>query len=198
MNPVLPESAQRDLVLASNSPRRQEVLRNLGFEFEVVPADVDEGFVDGETFTSHVKRVALLKASAVAGTREGKRIIAADTVVVLGEEIMGKPRDREDASRMLKALSGVKHRVATGLALIDPVKGEFVECEVTDVYFRMIDDTEIEMYIATGEPMDKAGAYAIQGFASAFVERIDGCFFNVVGLPVGLLFRMLKSLSVPG
>lgn len=194
MNPILHEDVQSNLVLASISPRRKKILEDLGFEFEVVPADLDESFSNGESFRSHVKRIALLKAQSVSRKMVGKRVIAADTVVVLDGEVMGKPINREDSLRMLKSLSGRKHQVATGLAVVDPVAGEFVECEVTDVYFREIEDWEMERYISTGEPMDKAGAYAIQGYASAFVERIDGCFFNVVGLPVGLLFKMLKSL----
>jgi len=195
MNPLLPEDIQRNLVLASSSPRRREILENLGFEFEVIPADIDEDFLEGEDFVSHAERLALSKAIKVSKIRPEGKIIGADTVVVCDGRVLGKPADKAEAEEMLSLLSGKKHQVITALALVAPGGGRIVKSEVTDVFFYELSREEIRRYVATGEPMDKAGAYAIQGYASAFVRRIEGCFFNVVGLPVWLLFSMLKEMG---
>jgi len=195
MNPLLPEDLQRDLILASSSPRRREILENLGFEFEVIPADIDEDFLEGEDFISHVERLALSKAVKVSKSRPEGKIIGADTIVVFEGRVLGKPVDESEAEEMLRLLSGKKHQVITALALVAPSGSRIVKSETTDVVFYELSREEIRRYVATGEPMDKAGAYAIQGYASAFVRRIEGCFFNVVGLPVWLLFSMLKEMG---
>jgi len=198
MNPLLSEDLQRNLILASSSPRRREILKNLGFEFEVIPADIDEDFLEGEDFVSHAERLALSKAVKVSELRPEGKIIGADTVVVCDGRVLGKPADEVEAEEMLSLLSGKKHQVITALALVVPGESRIVKSEVTDIFFYELSREEIRRYVATGEPMDKAGAYAIQGYASAFVRRIEGCFFNVVGLPVWLLFSMLKEMGEGG
>lgn len=180
------------LVLASRSPRRQEILERAGFQFVVRPADVDESPVEGEDPVEHVQRLAREKALAVecAG---GETVLGADTVVVAGGEILGKPRDAEDAARMLRMLSGRDHQVLTGICL-RTYKRHVVDVEATRVWFRPLEKHEVDAYIASGEPMDKAGAYAIQGLASKFIPRIEGCYFNVVGLPVAKVAAYLEEL----
>ncbi len=184
------------LVLASRSPRRRELLTCAGIPFLVRPADVDESWLEGEAPTAHVERLARQKARAVSATPD-EIVLGADTVVVLDGAILGKPADEADAVRMLRRLSGREHQVLTGVCLKrGPV--ELVASETTTVRFSTLREEEIEAYVASGEPMDKAGAYAIQGLASKFVERIEGCYFNVVGLPVARVYRMLKSLTRAG
>ncbi|MBN2071927.1 MAG: septum formation inhibitor Maf [Candidatus Krumholzibacteriota bacterium] len=195
MNPFLSFEVQQDLILASASPRRREILDNLGFEFEVFPSSVDE---DEVIWTDPVKVVRLLselKAVDVQKSHPLKTIIAADTTVVCDGEVLAKPAGRDDAVKMLETLSGRMHQVITGVVLISPPNIRFIEEETTDVFFRKISSAEISEYIDTGEPFDKAGAYAIQGYASLFVERVEGCFYNVVGLPVPRLFRMFRKLE---
>lgn len=181
------------LVLASQSPRRRELLERAGFQFTVCPTEVDESWREGEDPESHVCRLAREKARAAAAA-ENELVLGADTVVVVQGEILGKPSDRADAERMLRLLSGRDHEVFTGVCL---KRGELelVEAERTLVRFAPLDEEEIRAYVASGEPMDKAGAYAIQGLASRFVERIEGCYFNVVGLPVARVYRMLKRIQ---
>lgn len=185
------------IILASKSPRRQELLEMLGFDdFTVIPAHdtevIKEGLSPGET----VCEIALGKARNVKSrTRGDNLIIAADTLVYLDGNFLGKPENKEDAKRMLMALSGKKHTVYTGVALIRGDK-ELCFTEASDVYFREIEESEIEAYIATGEPMDKAGAYAAQGLGALFVRRIEGDFFNVMGLPVCRLGLMLKEFGL--
>lgn len=193
MNPFLSIEVQSGLVLASGSPRRREILERLGFEFEVVPAELEEAH-SGDPVKS-VELLAELKAVDIQSTRPRKTIIAADTVVVCDGVSLGKPVDTDDAASMLRSLSGRAHRVITGMALVAPPNIRIIAAESTSVHFRPLSDSMIERYVATGEPFDKAGAYGIQGLASAFVERIDGCYFNVVGLPVALLFRMFGDLE---
>jgi septum formation protein len=185
------------LVLASASPRRQELLRNAGFEFTVQPADVDETMHPGESAKAMVERLAREKAETVLRSLGGKKqvVIGADTTVVAGKEVLAKPADERDAARMLRLLSGRSHQVITGVCLAGPGFAE-VRSESTTVFFERLSAKEIEAYIATGEPMDKAGAYAIQGYASRWIPRIEGDYFNVVGLPVALLVRMLKEHRV--
>jgi septum formation protein len=195
------------MILASASPRRAEVLRDAGFEFETRATDVDESPRHGETPAEHVERLAQEKARAAAQGMEGPAIIVgADTVVVAGDEILGKPSSREDARRMLHLLSGRTHEVLTGLALLHLAPEERrnpsrrgaqlrAEVETTRVTFAPLSRREIEEYLASGEPDDKAGAYAIQGRAGRFVTRIEGCYFNVVGLPLARLYRMLGEMG---
>ncbi|MDQ6663601.1 MAG: Maf family protein [Acidobacteriota bacterium] len=181
------------LILASQSPRRRELLANAGIPFTVCPASLDETVNDGELPEDYVKRLAEQKALAIAGA-PGDIVLGADTVVVIANQILGKPAGVADAIRMLHALSGRKHEVITGICLKGGGK-LIADWAVTKVWFAQMSDTEIEQYVASGEPMDKAGAYAIQGMGSKFIERIDGSYNNVVGLPVSLVYKYLKTLS---
>jgi nucleoside triphosphate pyrophosphatase len=190
------------IVLASASPRRQELLRNAGIEFSVCPADVPEVLAQGEAPVAFAKRLAREKARAVyermlAGEADcdGRFVLGADTVVIVDEHVLGKPSDEADAARMLRLLSGRKHQVTTGVCLIGD-GFEDVRSETTEVVFEALTDEDIRGYIASGEPMDKAGAYAIQGIASRWIPRVDGCYFNVVGLPVSLVCRMMTDLVI--
>lgn len=177
------------LVLASASPRRAELLQAAGVPFEVDAADIDETRRPDEAPGAYVARLAVEKARAVQARRPGGVILAADTAVVAGNQVLGKPADAADASRMLRLLSGGIHSVLTGVCVVAPGHVA-VEVGSTAVEFRPLTPAEIAWYVASGEPMDKAGAYAIQGLASRFVSRIDGSYSNVVGLPVELAVRM--------
>ncbi len=184
------------LVLASASPRRQELLRNAGIAFEVQPADIPEDPLPGEGAKHCAERLAREKALAVARQRPHDVVLGADTAVVVeGQydgELLGKPSDAADAARMLRMLSGREHQVITGVCLV--VNGQTsVASETTLVTVSEITDEDIAEYVASGEPMDKAGAYAIQGIASRWIPRIEGDYSNVVGLPVALVFRMLRQ-----
>ncbi len=182
------------LILASASPRRQQLLRNAAIPFEVQPADIDETPLAGESPRDCAERLAREKAITVSRKRPKAYILGADTIVVIGETILGKPRDAADAARMLRLLSGRTHEVITGVCLVDPVAGDAEQAsETTRVTVREIPDDEIRDYVATGEPMDKAGAYAIQGIASRWIPSIEGDYSNVVGLPVALVWSMLKK-----
>lgn len=182
----------RVLVLASASPRRQELLRNAGIEFVVQPADIPEIPRKGESAKSYAERLAREKAQAVSRLRPSDLILGADTVVVVDGAILEKPKDREDAARMLRMLSGRQHQVITGVCLMG--KGfEDIRSETSNVTFLTLSDDEILFYVGTGEPMDKAGGYAIQGIASRWIPRIEGDYSNVVGLPVSLVCRMLRE-----
>jgi septum formation protein len=178
------------LVLASQSPRRSEILRQAGIRFTVRVAAIDETPLEGETPEEYVVRLAELKALAVpAGPEE--TVLGADTTVVIEGEMLGKPADAADARRMLARLSGRQHQVITGICLkrgLEVVR----DYASTKVWFALMSAGEIEEYASTGEPMDKAGAYAIQGGASKFIERIDGCYLNVVGLPVARVYGHLR------
>ncbi len=179
------------LVLASQSPRRAELLRRLGLDFEIVPAEIDESYIDHEMPADHAERLAREKAFVVARTRPGSLVLGSDTIVVLGSDVLGKPRDEADAAAMLMRLSGREHEVFTAVAV---VQGDRVESalERVRVRFRNLDRTESEEYVATGESLDKAGAYGIQGFGSALVEEVHGDYFAVMGLPV------VRTLSLIG
>jgi nucleoside triphosphate pyrophosphatase len=181
-------------VLASSSPRRQELLKLLLSDFEVVPSDVDESIRAAESPEALVARLAREKAGAVQLQYPSAYIVAADTVVVCEEKILGKPASLEDARNMLQELSGRTHHVLTGLCLVH-LDLSLAECVATDVTFHCLSDAEIENYVRSGEPVDKAGAYAIQGLGARFVEKINGCYFNVVGLPVSRLYQMMKRLA---
>ncbi len=184
------------LILASTSPRRAEVLRNAGIDFEVRPADIDETRRPSEPASDYVQRLALEKASAAVDSETSANnfiVIGADTIVVNRGEILLKPDSPEDARRMLRQLSGGVHEVHTGLAVIRmPQKTERVIEEVTSVHFASLSDAEIDAYIATGEPFDKAGAYGIQSLGGRYVTRVEGCYFNVMGMPLGRLWATLK------
>ena len=180
------------LILASASPRRRELLAAAGIACEVLPVNLDESPLDGESPDDHVRRLAGEKAQAALARRPETVVLGADTIVLAGGEILGKPRDAEDAGRMLRALSGRAHEVLTGVALAS-VRGITVELERSRVWFSPLTEGEIADYVASGEPSDKAGGYAIQGLASKFVVRIEGSYSNVVGLPVALVYRLLKG-----
>jgi septum formation protein len=182
------------LILASNSPRRRELLDQVGISYELDPAHVDESVLPGEGPEEYVLRVAMDKAVKTALRHGSGLVLGADTVVVLDGDILGKPASREEAVDMLTRLSGRAHKVMTGVALVDALTGVSMSgVEVTEVRMCAISKDEVEAYASTGEPMDKAGAYGIQGRAALFVEGIDGDFFNVVGLPLAKLNRMLKE-----
>jgi septum formation protein len=186
------------LVLASASPRRQELLRNAGITFEVQPANIAEDPLPGEVAKDYVERLAREKALAIASQRPHDVVLGADTVVVVGGQydgqLLGKPSDAADAARMLRMLSGRKHEVITGVCVV--VRGQSkVASEITRVTMSELSDKDVADYVASGEPMDKAGAYAIQGIASRWIPRIEGDYSNVVGLPVALVFRMLREIS---
>ncbi len=179
------------LVLASASPRREELLRNAGLRFQVQPAHIPEQRQDSEAPREYAIRLAREKARAVAACEPRAWVLGADTIVCADEHVLEKPADADDAARMLRLLSGRTHQVMTGVCVVGPGVEE-TATETTEVVMSPISDEEIAAYVATGEPMDKAGAYAIQGIASRWVTRIDGCYFNVVGLPVPLVYRMLR------
>jgi len=187
------------LILASSSPRRAEILANAGLPFSVLSSAVDESPYPGEAPAALVQRLANAKADLVTARAVGPAIIlAADTVVVLDDKILGKPSSTEDARHMLQQLSGRTHTVLTGVALVrlpDGERRQFIES--TLVHLRPITDEELSSYLATGEPYDKAGAYAIQGQAGRYIPRIEGCYFNVVGLPLSRVLTELKTLGWP-
>ena len=185
------------IILASNSPRRRELLTQIGLTFTVAPADADESVLPGEAPEAYAVRVALDKAR-IAAERAGEGIvISADTIVVIGDSILGKPADVRDAERMLMSLAGKEHRVVTALAVIDSASSRsLTRISVTKVWFRDLTVREIAAYVATGEPMDKAGAYGIQERGALLVERIEGCYSNVVGLPLSLLGEMLREFGI--
>jgi septum formation protein len=182
------------LVLASQSPRRREILRQAGIPFTVRAAEVDESPRGGENPADYVLRLAAAKAYAVEAA-EGERVLGADTTVVIDGDILAKPADAADARRMLARLSGRRHEVLTGICLRSGAAA-IREYATTGVVFAPLSEAEIDEYVASGEPMDKAGAYAIQGLASKFVERIEGDYFNVMGLPVALLYRRLQEAAL--
>jgi len=183
----------RRLILASASPRRRELLTQAGFRFEVIPAHINEDVGPGEDPIAYVVRLAREKAQAVRGQLNDPEaiVLGADTTVTLDGHILAKPEDPADAIRMLRMLSGRTHRVITGVA-VATADGTEVAAEVTGVQFVTLREEEIADYVSTGEPMDKAGAYGIQGYAARWIPRIEGCYFNVVGLPVALVSNMLE------
>jgi septum formation protein len=187
------------LILASGSPRRSEVLRNAGFTFEVCPAPVDETRLPQESAEAYVERVARAKARAAAHAHQAGEpaiVIAADTTVLVDGQILAKPEDAADARRMLRLLSGRTHEVLSALAVINIATGqESLYVEKTRVEIVKLSEEEIENYIATGEPFDKAGAYGIQGIAGRFAARINGCYFNVMGMPLSRLWTTLHELG---
>jgi len=188
---------EQTIILASISPRRRELLAQIGLAFTVAPADVDERLRPGEAPKDYAKRLAREKARAAAGQADNAIVIAADTIVVVGGTVLGKPTDAEDARRMLTELSGREHEVVTALAVMDASTGRTsVRTSVTRVWFRALTAREIDAYVATREPLDKAGAYGIQERGALLVERIEGCYSNVVGLPLSLLGEMLRDFGI--
>ncbi len=190
------------LILASSSPRRQELIRLLGLTvpIEIQSSDADETVPADWTPDRIVEQLALRKANAVRSLQLDESaaavILGADTIVVQDGQVLGKPQDAADAIGMLERLQGRSHDVYSGIALVDTNGRELARHAVTRVYMRSLDPARIERYVASGEPLDKAGAYGIQGAAAAFVERIDGCYFNVVGLPVSLAADMLQQFGM--
>ncbi|MGH9562920.1 MAG: Maf family protein [Terracidiphilus sp.] len=186
------------LILASASPRRRQLLEQVGYRFEVHPAHIPEDPAPGEDPIAYVTRLARQKAEAVyrelatASPKSEKIVLGADTTVTIDDAILAKPEDAADAARMLRLLSGRTHRVITGVALVSAERAE-VAAEVTAVQFLPISEADIAAYIATGEPMDKAGAYGIQGRAARWIPRIEGCYFNVMGLPLALVCSLLDT-----
>jgi septum formation protein len=183
------------LVLASSSPRRQELLRNADIAFETRIPEVEEKRLKGEAPIAFAKRMAREKARDVFRRLRSDFVLGADTIVVVERELLGKPLDAADAARMLRLLSGRTHQVVTAICLMGPGLDE-VRTETTNVFMAELAEEEIVGYVSSMEPMDKAGAYAIQGIASRWVTRIEGCYFNVVGLPVPLLYRTMKEYGL--
>jgi septum formation protein len=181
----------RPLILASSSPRRAEILKNAGIPFQVRSVHLDESVLPEESPPEYVIRLARAKAIA-ARTDISEIVLGADTTVVVDERILGKPENASDARRMLHLLAGRRHTVITGICLLRA--SEIVDISSTGVTFAAMTSEEIDEYVASGEPMDKAGGYAIQGRASKFISSIEGCYFNVVGLPVALVWEHLKKL----
>jgi septum formation protein len=181
-------------VLASASPRRADILRQLGLDPDVLPADVDETYLEGETPAQHVERLARAKAEAVARAEPEALVVGADTVVVQGARVLAKPIDAAEAVEMLRSLSGRSHEVLSGLALRGP-GGTVSRVSRTMVFMRPFDDEVMSAYVGTGEPLDKAGAYGIQGLGAALVERIEGDYYSVVGFPVGAFLELLEQVG---
>jgi septum formation protein len=180
------------LILASASPRRAELLRNAGIAFTAQATRIPERQRQGESPKRLAERLARQKARTICSKNPTRLVLGADTIVVVRGKVLGKPRGCRDAARMLRLLSGRSHQVTTAVCLAGP-GFEDMRSETTRVTMRQLSEKEVRAYVASGEPMDKAGAYAIQGMASRFVSRIEGCYFNVVGLPVPLVYRMLQA-----
>ncbi len=182
------------LYLASRSPRRRDLLARLGVPYTVRPADIDEMLDPELDAQANARELAMQKARAVAADLEVGWVLGADTIVVIGGEVLGKPEDAADAERMFSSLTGRTHTVVTGLALVDALSGEAIADSVaTKVTLRSASPAEAAAYVATGEPLDKAGAYGAQALGAVFIERVEGCYYNVVGLPVARLYRMLVT-----
>ncbi|MCZ8519092.1 MULTISPECIES: Maf family protein [Paenibacillus] len=194
-------SDNRTLILASSSPRRQELIGSLGLPYAIRVSDVDETTEPGLTPAQIVEELSARKAGAVCERCKAEEasgiVIGSDTIVVLDGQVLGKPQDEEDAFRMLSALQGRRHQVYTGVACFDLDSGErHVSHRVTEVFMKVLKESQIRRYIATGEPMDKAGSYGIQGLGATMIDRIEGDYFNVVGLPLSLLSSLLERLGV--
>jgi septum formation protein len=198
-SPLAPAPPPAELILASASPRRRELLAQLAIPFTVLPANIDESVVPGEVPWTYTRRVAYAKAQHIARQCPTAVVLGADSVVVLEHSILGKPRNPDDARQMLSRLSGRAHTVMTAVAVLYYVRHVVcLDVVQTLVRFRPLSPSAIEHYIATGEPMDKAGAYAIQGAAAAFVKSWEGCYTNVVGLPLRRTAAFLQAVGLPG
>ena len=185
-----------EIILASASPRREQLLKQIGLVFRIIPSEAAEDKIEATLPEQYVQKCALAKAVMIRQqVNPGDIVIGADTVVVLDGVIYGKPRDTADAKRMLVNLAGRTHSVWTGLAVVSAA-GQVTRAVETRVTLALLSSGQIERYIASGEPMDKAGAYAVQGLGATFVERVDGCYYNVVGLPLQTLTQILTSLGV--
>jgi len=184
------------LLLASTSPRRAEILSSAGWPFEIVKGSVDESLREGEAADAYVRRLARDKAMNAAANLRAGLILAADTTVVIDDEILGQPEDDDDARRMLTMLSGKTHEVLTGVALVRAENPStlIVDHETTRVRFSSMSQDEIDWYVATGEPRGKAGAYAIQGRAALFIDGVEGDYFNIVGLPIRLVYKLAREI----
>ncbi len=196
MTPAAPSTGTPSLVLASASPRRRELLAGLGLDFDLRPVDVDETPLAGEAPRAYVLRLAEAKAQGAAPA-PGELALGADTIVVAGGDLLGKPRDPDDARWMLERLSGREHLVLTGVALRDRERLRLSAVEVTRVRFAELTAEEIAWYVASGEPLDKAGAYAVQGLGALFVDAVAGNYSNVVGLPLPAVYRLLRRAGYP-
>lgn len=189
---------QNKIILASGSPRRKELLASLGLSFSIIPSQVDETVPDDWTPAQVVEALSERKASDVAQTQEQGLVIGSDTIVVLDGQVLGKPRDEEEAFAMLTRLQGREHEVYSGLAIIDAATGETrIGHNMTKVKMKLLSPEKVKQYIASGEPMDKAGSYAIQGLGATLIERMEGDYFNVVGLSVSMLADYLEQFGQP-
>lgn len=186
-----------DIVLASGSPRRCELLTEIGWKFRIEVSDIKETALAGELPRETALRLAKEKAASVYAKNPSSWVIGADTIVVLNDRVFGKPKDTEESISMITALSGRTHTVITGVALFAPCGRLNTAAEETKVTFRSLTSSEVAAYAACHEGLDKAGAYAIQGYGSLLTERIEGCYFNVVGLPLALLSKMFADMGVP-
>lgn len=184
------------IVLASSSPRRHLLLEMLGIAHVVDPADINEDVVFGESAETLAVRLAREKATTVARRHPGKVVLSADTLVVLGSDILGKPSSSADAAAMLHRLAGNEHRVVTAVAVAKD-SGVFDRCDVTKVWFRQLSEEMIDAYVATGESLDKAGSYGVQGYGAVLVDRIEGDYFSVMGLPLRLVVELLEEMGLP-
>jgi septum formation protein len=183
------------LILASKSPRRAEILRTVGWEFEVMAANIDETVRANESAVDYVQRLAQEKAEAVAQRLDSGVVLGADTIVKVDATVFGQPQDEQDARRMLRLLSGKWHEVFTGVAVVSVADDhKMVAHQVTRVRFAEMSAAEIEWYLSTGETSDKAGAYAIQGYGAVFIEEVQGDYFNIVGLPIRLVYKLLSEV----
>ncbi|MCF6155968.1 MAG: septum formation protein Maf [Candidatus Brocadia sp.] len=185
---------KKRLVLASNSPRRIALLKMLGYHFDVIPHNIEECFLDNVLPAELVQNLAFLKASDVARRVDNAIIISADTIVVQEKKILGKPRDTQDARRILSLLSASEHDILSGVCIIDmPSKKKLLRIDRTHIKIKYISENEIEMYVKSGEPMDKAGAYAVQGEGKKFIEKMEGSYSNAIGLPLEIVQEMLNN-----
>jgi septum formation protein len=184
------------MILASKSPRRKEILENVGFKLEIIASDIDE-ISDKKDIKSKILEIAKNKTLSIASAYPDKYVLGADTVVILDEMIIGKPYDETDAIKTLQKLSGREHTVLTGFSFINISQNiDISDYEMTKVFFRHTDDKIIKWYVSTGEPMDKAGSYGIQGKGSIFIDRIDGDFFNVMGFPIAKFIKKLEKIGI--
>ncbi len=184
----------QDIILASRSPRRAFLLEQVGLKFEQIPSHIEEN-LNGMLPDEFVLHYSLKKAEEIQKTHSNSLIIGADTIVVLNNKIIGKPQNDEEAFQILKKLSGKCHEVLTGVSILFH-DSQISDIAKTKVFFKLIADEDIKEYISTGEPMDKAGAYGIQGYGSQFIDKIDGCYFNVMGFPIPLFYEMIKKVTL--
>lgn len=189
----------KKIILASQSPRRKWLLEQIGLEFDIIPSNFDEGSLEDKKFSRQlIESLAYQKGLEVSERIPDEAlIISADTVVIMGSKILGKPKDEADAKKILQQLSNRTHKVITAVAIIDKYEEKtLINSTISKVKFKKLLEREIDDYIKTGEPMDKAGAYGIQAYGSLFVEKVEGCYNNIVGLPLNLLYEMLKSFGI--